>query len=174
MPVTLLQSSPKLQPIQHQLLPSETLIPPTAPIASFSPSPMLQRYPTPPPVRPVAPAIPISLPSFPRAAQAPNPPSGPPMPAYPANFQQARQNQMPQVSRPGGNFTVPNQQMGDKPIGFTVGNVLTAPGGSQIYDPFSPTASAQPLHQGANNPANSKKPETDAEYEDLMASVGVK
>lgn len=45
-------------------------------------------------------------------------------------------------------------------------------GGPQIYDPFSPTSTAVP-QQGAN-PARARKPENDAEYEDLMASVGVK
>ncbi|KAL0918407.1 hypothetical protein M5K25_010413 [Dendrobium thyrsiflorum] len=179
-PAALPQSSPRLQHMQHQQpLPSETSILPVAPAASFPanasnirpPSPMLQGYPSPTPVQPVAQSVPVGSPRFPSAAQAPNPSGS--MPAYPANFQQV--HRLPHVSRPAGSFTIPNQQLGDKPTGLAPGNVQnTTPGGNQIYDPFSPTASSAPPHQGANNPSNIKKPETDAEYEDLMASVGVK
>ncbi|XP_071697764.1 uncharacterized protein [Rutidosis leptorrhynchoides] len=40
----------------------------------------------------------------------------------------------------------------------------------QVYDPFSPTA----VPHKPGNPQNSRKQETDPEYDDLMASVGVK
>ncbi|KAI0510162.1 hypothetical protein KFK09_010762 [Dendrobium nobile] len=153
-PAALPQSSPRLPAAPASFPANASNIRP--------PSPMLQGYPSPAPVQPLAQAVPVASPRFPSSAQAPNPSGS--IPAYPANF-----HRLPLVSRPAGSFTVPNQPLADKPIGFTPGNVHTSPGGNQIYDPFSPTASAAPPQQGA-----SKKPETDAEYEDLMASVGVK
>ncbi|XP_020583132.1 proline-rich extensin-like protein EPR1 isoform X2 [Phalaenopsis equestris] len=181
--------APSFRPALHSPMPAALaqssartpVLPAASAIASFPanasnirppPTPILQAYPGLTPVQPMASAIPVGKPSFPRASQAPNP-SGT-MPSYPTTFQQVHQNQLPHVSRPGGSLVVPNLQLGTKPIGFTAGDVHSTPGGSQIYDPFSPTASAAPPHQGTNNPANIKKPETDAEYEDLMASVGVK
>ncbi|KAG0454153.1 hypothetical protein HPP92_025457 [Vanilla planifolia] len=138
-------------------------------------------------------------PSFRPAQTSPRPqqmqlPSGAPLRAQPPppislGYPSAHLTSPPQSSntmlppnQPGGTFSsVPNLQLGGKTIGFMPGNAPTTPGGSQIYDPFSPTASAAPApapapaptHQGGN-PANNRKPETDAEYEDLMASVGVK
>lgn len=47
-------------------------------------------------------------------------------------------------------------------------------GGPQIYDPFSPTSTSVPPQQQGANLARARKPENDPEYEDLMASVGVK
>lgn len=46
-------------------------------------------------------------------------------------------------------------------------------GAHQIYDPFSPTSVPRHPHPGGN-PAMAEKQENDPEYEDLMASVGVK
>lgn len=54
-----------------------------------------------------------------------------------------------------------NQQFGMKP----------SPQG-QIYDPFSPTSVA--AQQQGSGMGNTRRQETDPEYEDLMASVGVK
>ncbi|XAR60447.1 hypothetical protein NMG60_11033833 [Bertholletia excelsa] len=66
----------------------------------------------------------------------------------------------------------PSQQPGNK-LSFASPRPVSSPGTPQIYDPFSPTSvSAGPLQGG--NPAKMRKQENDPEYEDLMASVGVK
>ncbi|XP_009801018.1 uncharacterized protein LOC107793768 [Nicotiana tabacum] len=51
--------------------------------------------------------------------------------------------------------------------------VSSSSGAHQIYDPFSPTSVPRRPHPGGN-PAMVEKQESDPEYEDLMASVGVK
>lgn len=66
------------------------------------------------------------------------------------------------------NFEAPNS------VFFRHGRPASLPSGAhQIYDPFSPTSVPRHPHPGGN-PAMSEKQETDPEYEDLMASVGVK
>ncbi|KAK8947395.1 hypothetical protein KSP39_PZI006562 [Platanthera zijinensis] len=156
-------------PASPNAMPGATVAPtPSFPAGATNirlPPPMLPGYPRLTPAQAVAPAIPVSPPSFSRPPpQAPNPLRPPP--AYPASFQPAHQNQMiHHLTRPGGSFTVPIQPM--------LGNAHSSIGGNQIYDPFSPTASSAAPHQGAIA-AEVKKPETDSEYEDLMASVGVK
>jgi splicing factor 1 len=47
-------------------------------------------------------------------------------------------------------------------------------GGQQVYDPFSPTSVSAASQQQVGNLGKGRKPENDPEYEDLMASVGVK
>jgi splicing factor 1 len=47
-------------------------------------------------------------------------------------------------------------------------------GGQQVYDPFSPTSVSVASQQQVGNLGKGRKPENDPEYEDLMASVGVK
>lgn len=54
------------------------------------------------------------------------------------------------------------------------GRPALGPGGRQIYDPFSPTSAPNPPQQQGGIPAIGKRQENDPEYEDLMASVGVK
>lgn len=54
------------------------------------------------------------------------------------------------------------------------GRPALGPGGRQIYDPFSPTSASNAPQQHGGNPAIGKRQENDPEYEDLMASVGVK
>ncbi|KAF8010453.1 hypothetical protein BT93_J1171 [Corymbia citriodora subsp. variegata] len=54
------------------------------------------------------------------------------------------------------------------------GRPALGPGGRQIYDPFSPTSAANAHQQRGGNPVIGKRQENDPEYEDLMASVGVK
>lgn len=168
--------APSFRPVLQNVMPVAT----AAPITSFPanasnirpPPPIPQGYPSITPAQPVAPAIPMGSPSFPNPPKAPSP-SGP-FP-YPTNFQQLPQNQLLHVSRPGGSFTVPNQHLGGKPGGSMPGNAHTTIGSNQIYDPFSPTTAPAPAPPSqAANAANIKKPEPDAEYEDLMASVGVK
>uniref|UniRef100_A0A7C9APW3 K Homology domain-containing protein n=1 Tax=Opuntia streptacantha TaxID=393608 RepID=A0A7C9APW3_OPUST len=63
----------------------------------------------------------------------------------------------PPLSQPGGPF-ITNQHS-------------NSTSRTQVYDPFSPTAAASA--QG-NNPSMSRRQDSDPEYEDLMASVGVK
>ncbi|XP_010673516.1 uncharacterized protein LOC104889877 isoform X2 [Beta vulgaris subsp. vulgaris] len=65
----------------------------------------------------------------------------------------------PPLSRPGGNFS---SNMHPNP-----------PGRPQVYDPFSPTSISAAQPQGSNI-GIARKHDTDPEYEDLMASVGVK
>ncbi|KAE9462321.1 hypothetical protein C3L33_05776, partial [Rhododendron williamsianum] len=79
-------------------------------------------------------------------------PHGPGIPLQiPPNFQAAR-------GRP------PNQHRGGLAFG---------PGSQQIYDPFSPSSVSAAAIQGGAVP-KMRKQESDPEYEDLMASVGVK
>ncbi|XP_021728845.1 branchpoint-bridging protein-like isoform X1 [Chenopodium quinoa] len=90
--------------------------------------------------------------------QAPN--AGGPYPprvGHPAQYQQSYP--APSLSRPGGNFPA---------------NMRPSPSGRpQVYDPFSPTSISAPRPQGNNNGV-ARKQDSDPEYEDLMASVGVK
>ncbi|XP_044506026.1 proline-rich protein 36 isoform X2 [Mangifera indica] len=57
---------------------------------------------------------------------------------------------------------------------FTSDKLAPSRQGPQIYDPFSPTSSSIPPQQQGANPTMTRKQENDPEYEDLMASVGVK
>ncbi|KAM3397868.1 leucine-rich repeat extensin-like protein 5 [Capsicum galapagoense] len=108
-------------------------------------------------------------------------PTGPQM--QPMNFRPAlnhvgsfppRVNSMPlQQNNPTGmlrpqNFEAPNC------VFFRHGRPASSSSGAhQIYDPFSPTSVPRHPHPGGN-PAMAEKQESDPEYEDLMASVGVK
>ncbi|XP_060196749.1 uncharacterized protein LOC132626045 [Lycium barbarum] len=108
-------------------------------------------------------------------------PTGPQM--QPMNFRPApnhvgsfppRGNSMPlQQNNPNPllrpqNFEAPNN------VFFRHGRPASSSvGANQIYDPFSPTS--VPRHpRPSGNPAMAGKQESDPEYEDLMASVGVK
>lgn len=69
---------------------------------------------------------------------------------------------------------IPNQQLSGGSPGFMAGKISSGPGANQIYDPFSPTSiSSAPTNQ-RGDPMKLRKPEPDAEYEDLMVSVGLK
>lgn len=108
-------------------------------------------------------------------------PTGPQM--QPMNFRPApnhvgsfspRVNSMPlQPNNPTAmhrpqNFESPNN------VFFRHGRPASSSSGAhQIYDPFSPTSVPRHPHPGGN-PAMAVKQESDPEYEDLMASVGVK
>jgi len=110
-------------------------------------------------------------PNFSPAPRAPTLASG--MPARPPNFLQPRHNQLPPANRAGG-LVSPNQQVGSNQHGSVAGQVLPTSGGNQFYDPFSPMSiSSAPPERGGEH-LKAQKQETDAEYEDLMASVGVK
>ncbi|MCD9559980.1 hypothetical protein HAX54_018361 [Datura stramonium] len=108
-------------------------------------------------------------------------PTGPQM--QPMNFRPApnqvgsfppRANSMPlQPNNPTSmhrpqNFEAPNN------VFFRHGRASSSSSAAhQIYDPFSPTSVPRHPHPGGN-PAMAEKQESDPEYEDLMASVGVK
>lgn len=69
-------------------------------------------------------------------------------------------------SRPG-NYRMPNPH-------FTTRSVSPRFRGQQPYDPFSRGSVPIAPQQKGGNPPNPRKQENDPEYEDLMASVGVK
>ncbi|XP_057515827.1 splicing factor-like protein 1 isoform X3 [Amaranthus tricolor] len=83
--------------------------------------------------------------------------SFPPAVGHSPQFQQ--RFPAPPLRRPGGNFPATM-----RPAPF---------GRPQSYDPFAPTSISTAQPQGSNIGIASKQ-ETDPEYEDLMASVGVK
>ncbi|KAL2940757.1 Splicing factor-like protein 1 [Bienertia sinuspersici] len=91
------------------------------------------------------------------AALGPN--SGGPFPPRGGHSVQYQQSYpAPPLNRPGGNFSA---------------NLRPSPSGRpQVYDPFSPTSISAAQPQG-NNTGNANK-QDDPDYEDLMASVGVK
>ncbi|XP_031492106.1 uncharacterized protein LOC116258834 [Nymphaea colorata] len=87
------------------------------------------------------------------------------LPVRPGNLQQIRNTPVP-MNQPAGFAVMSRPTSGNH--GYT-SNV------NQIYDPFSPTSI--PSQQGGNaakSGVESRQQDTDAEYEDLMASVGVK
>ncbi|KAL9273166.1 hypothetical protein AKJ16_DCAP09293 [Drosera capensis] len=89
--------------------------------------------------------------------------------AGPGNSTQFQPNMWP------GNVFPPNQgSRGNIMFGAACPSITPSPVGQQVYDPFSPTSvSASPQVQGSNR-AMTTKQDDDPEYEDLMASVGVK
>ncbi|KAL3518917.1 hypothetical protein ACH5RR_021506, partial [Cinchona calisaya] len=86
---------------------------------------------------------------------------------------QIQQNYPASAIRPQS-FVTGNQQFNSN-ISFhpSTGQFSSSSGVHQVYDPFSPTSVAL-AHQSSSNIANMQKQESDPEYEDLMASVGVK
>ncbi|KAJ9153357.1 hypothetical protein P3X46_026805 [Hevea brasiliensis] len=90
-----------------------------------------------------------------------------PFPPRPGNPLQVRQS-YPGPITPQGNFMASNQQS-NRNLSFA-----SSPGGQQIYDPFSPTSVPIMPQQQGGNLLKGRKQEADPEYEDLMASVGVK
>ncbi|KDP44349.1 hypothetical protein JCGZ_19216 [Jatropha curcas] len=91
-----------------------------------------------------------------------------PFPPRPGNPLQIRQN-FPAPITPRANFMAPSQQS-SKNLHFASGPA----GQQQIYDPFSPTSVPIMHQQQGGNVIKGRKQEPDPEYEDLMASVGVK
>ncbi|KAL9246313.1 hypothetical protein vseg_019863 [Gypsophila vaccaria] len=66
------------------------------------------------------------------------------------------------------------QQSHNRPGGMFGGNQHSGPSGRpQFYDPFRPSSLPAAQSQGGN-PNRARKQDSDPEYEDLMASVGVK
>lgn len=140
--------------------PNSNPVPPRSPATQVAPS------------RPMTPAKQMGPLSFSPALQAPTLASA--LPAHLPNFFQLNQNQLPPANRPGS-LIVPNQQhVGSNQLGSVSGYVPSPSGGNQFYDPFSPTSISSAPPQQGREPLKVRKQETDAEYEDLMASVGVK
>ncbi|WOK94102.1 hypothetical protein Cni_G02804 [Canna indica] len=161
--------------VMNQINPSQPVIrPPPSPVAPFSLDPTMVR---PPPnlpafsdtnsIRLMGPPSQM-VPSFSSAPHLPNIPS---MPGQP--FIQTSPNQLHPANRPI-NSMVPVQQLGGKPPGYVTGVISSNVGGGQIYDPFSPTSVTSTPRKAEDNRMNVRKSETDSEYEDFMASVGVK
>lgn len=82
------------------------------------------------------------------------------------------QQNYPPAGRPQG-FVAPNQQFNSNISFRPAGRPVSGPSGTQVYDPFSPTSAALNPQLDSNR-VNMEKQENDPEYEDLMASVGVK
>ncbi|XP_057956416.1 uncharacterized protein LOC131149728 isoform X2 [Malania oleifera] len=194
------QSTHSKMMVQPMLTPQAPSFQPAMP--GSAPPPVLQSFPRPPVSNPrgqpqtqVPPitfsgnrnavSAPPRLPSFPvvpttpvprMRAMNPNNPTpqmpnlGGPFPPRPVNHMQPRQIYPAPVIRPE---IAINQQFQNNPS-FAPGKPASTPSGEQqIYDPFSPTSvSNQPQQVG--NPTKARKQENDPEYEDLMASVGVR
>lgn len=96
-----------------------------------------------------------------------------PFPSMPGHSLQRPQHYPALPTRPG-NFTSPNPRFASNhfpQFGRPTSGHST---GKQVYDPFSPTSDpVVPQHQEGGH-AKGKKQESDPEYEDFMASVGVK
>ncbi|XP_072968127.1 uncharacterized protein [Typha angustifolia] len=122
------------------------------------------------PVRPMPPAVQIGPPSFDSSSLPANLLNT--SPARPVQFVQPYQNRS-SLNR-SNSLMIPNQHLGGNPHGYVAGKISSGPGGNQIYDPFSPTSiSIAPRKQGDDS-LIVRKPDADPEYEDLMASVGLK
>ncbi|KAM0950098.1 putative K domain, type 1 superfamily protein [Dioscorea sansibarensis] len=121
----------------------------------------------------MAPAACMPPPSFSPATQTPNLHN--PLLTRPLNLLNLHphQNQPLPLNRPS-NLQIPNQQLGNNQLGYAFGKPFPRTPGSQFYDPFAPTSVSSAPQQLVNDLTKEKKPETDAEYEDLMASVGVR
>ncbi|KAK6925734.1 K Homology domain, type 1, partial [Dillenia turbinata] len=142
---------------QHQA--STNMFPGTPSAISGSPRPPM--FPNPSAHAPQNPVQQLGPRNFAPALQLPN------LPPRPGNPLQLQQSHPAPAGRPG-NFLLPTQQF--RPSG----TFASSPGGHQVYDPFSPTSvSVAPQRQGEKL-ANARNPENDPEYEDLMASVGVR
>lgn len=111
-----------------------------------------------------------SMPSIPhmqpRNFIPPGPIRNPNAPFFPMQGNQMQNHPIRAIRPPTG--PGPHQQFGNHP-----GNAFGgASGVQQTYDPFSP--SSAPFNSQMGNNAGRARSEADPEYEDLMASVGVK
>ncbi|KAK4409223.1 hypothetical protein Sango_0503300 [Sesamum angolense] len=140
---------------------------PRVPIpTNFSGSPMPPRHPTLPGHSGVASA---TVPHMQPRSFVPHPINSTPGPFLPRPGSQMHilENHLPGAPRPQ-RFPTPHQHLGNHP-----GRPFSSSSGvQQIYDPFSPTAVSFNPQMGSN--AARVHGESDPEYEDLMASVGVK
>ncbi|XP_008812981.2 extensin-like [Phoenix dactylifera] len=173
--------APSFRPSMQNPIPpvsTQGFPPPPSSVAPFSMNPgviqpmaRLPGFPNPNPVLSLAPATEMGSPSFSMTPQASNMSGN--MSARPIHFVQPHQNPLPPANRPSS-LMMPNQQLGGSHPHFVAGKISSSPGGNQFYDPFSPTSiSSAPTTQGGD-PTKMRSTEPDAEYEDLMSSVGVK
>lgn len=196
-PSTQVILGPGSQPRPHIMPPHNlTLQPPHSP--SFRPgmtspaaSPVMQGFSRPQVSNPMnQPQAQFNMPAPPSTHQSfpgPGPQMGPrhfnpapqginaagPFPPRPGNSMQHQQNYPAMGNRPQNLLASVNQQFSGN-ISFQPGGPASRPSGpQQIYDPFSPTSVPLRPQLGGNQP-NMRKQESDPEYEDLMASVGVK
>lgn len=161
------------RPSQHAPPPNVMTQPPRPPSFRFPPGhnsnpqqPVMQGYPRPnqmgqpQPQGQMRPTIPNAGQMGPRnfspASQMLNLTGSLPPPPRLGNPVQYQQNYLPPPPR----TSAPNQHLNNN-----------LPGTVQNYDPFSPTSVAQ---QQGGNAVKVRRQENDSEYEDLMASVGVK
>ncbi|TYH04575.1 hypothetical protein ES288_A08G017600v1 [Gossypium darwinii] len=94
-------------------------------------------------------------------------------PSRPGHSLQHQQHYPPLPPRLG-NFTPPNPRFSSSGFPQSTRSTSGHSAGQQVYDPFSPTSvPGASQHQGGGK-ANARKQDSDPEYEDLMASVGVK
>ncbi|OVA14965.1 K Homology domain [Macleaya cordata] len=139
-----------------------SVIPFAANTASIQPPPRLPSFPNPNPVL-------LTSPIPQQARQMSNSPGS--LPPRPVNPSQLQQNyQLTPTTRPGS-LMVPNQQFSNN-VTLLPSKQASSPGGNQVYDPFSPTSIPASAPQQGDDSA--KKRENDPEYDDLMASVGVR
>ncbi|KAK4790787.1 hypothetical protein SAY86_031200 [Trapa natans] len=91
-------------------------------------------------------------------------------PLGPGSAMEPRRSLRPPMNQPDMHFP-PSQQF-NRNLPF----IRPRPGTreQQIYDPFSPTSAANMPQRHGDNSSNTKRRDNDPEYEDLMASVGVK
>lgn len=170
-----LHNSINLQAFPNKANPTQIPVrpPPPSPVSPFPVDPTIAR---PPPSRPT-----FSDDNSIRMMVRPNPmaPSFPSGPSQPPNllgqsvpFVQTSPSQLHPPNRP--HPMIPVQQLGGKPPSYVSGGMPSNAGVSQIYDPFSPTAISTTPRKAEDTAVGARKPESDTEYDDLMASVGVK
>ncbi|XP_056175915.1 uncharacterized protein LOC115670302 isoform X1 [Syzygium oleosum] len=127
------------------------------------------------------PGDPSRFPSFPVVGPTPVPQMGPrnmnPVAQLPdlAGGFPSRPGNLIDVQRTfhGQMNQLPRHHFIHSPSAFP-GRPALGPGGRQIYDPFSPSSASNAPQQHGGNLVIGKRQENDPEYEDLMASVGVK
>lgn len=85
---------------------------------------------------------------------------------------QIQQNYPASAARPPS-FIAPNQHINSNISFQPAAGPSSRASGVQVYDPFTPTSVSLNTHLSSNR-AKIQKQESDPEYEDLMASVGVK
>ncbi|THU48991.1 hypothetical protein C4D60_Mb06t04860 [Musa balbisiana] len=165
-PLAVNQTNPSQAPIH---LPPSSGVPFSVDLTMVRPPPNLPAFSDTNSIRLTGPSRQMG-PGFSSAAQSSNPPR---MPAWSMPIIQTSQNQLRPANRPNSP-AVPMQQLGANHPGYMAGVASSNAGGNQIYDPFSPTSVSSAPRKAEENHTNMRKTETDAEYEDLMTSVGVK
>ncbi|XWS52408.1 hypothetical protein CRYUN_Cryun11dG0068100 [Craigia yunnanensis] len=171
-PQPVMQMFPRPQSGNQMGLP-QTHIPSllTAKQNAMSASPRPPAFPSSGPFAITAPVSQMGLRNFVPSPQTPNMAGS--FPSRPGNSLQHQQHYPALPTRPG-NFTTPNPQFASGLFQQSTRPTSGHSTGQQVYDPFSPTSvPGVPQHQGGGK-AKARKHESDPEYDDLMASVGVK